>query len=49
MKDKLISAVEAMESLRMKFTSGNDVSVDRAVITREEYEAIIDALAKEKK
>ena len=32
--------VEAMESLRMKFTSGNDVPVGRAMITREEYEAV---------
>lgn len=31
---------EAMESLRLKFTSGNEVKVTRATITREEFEAL---------
>ena len=32
---------EALESLALKFTSGNDVPVSRAPITREEYDAIL--------
>ena len=32
---------EALDSLKLKFTSGNDVEVERATITREEYEAIL--------
>lgn len=31
---------EALEALRLKFTSSNDVPVERATITREEFEAI---------
>lgn len=31
----------AWNSLRQKFTSGNDVLVTRAMITREEYEALL--------
>lgn len=30
----------AMEHLRQKFTSGNEIPVTRAEITREEFEAI---------
>lgn len=33
-------AIAAIESLRLKFTSGNSVPVDRATITRAEFEAI---------
>ena len=29
---------QAMQSLNEKFTSGNDIDVTRATITREEYE-----------
>lgn len=36
-------ATEALESLRQKFTSGNDVAVERAMITRAEYEALASA------
>jgi hypothetical protein len=32
---------EALDSLKLKFSSGNDVEVERATITREEYEAIL--------
>lgn len=32
---------EAIESLRQKFTSGNSVPVERAVITRAEFEAVM--------
>lgn len=32
---------EELESLKQKFTSGNSVPVERAVITRAEYQAII--------
>lgn len=32
---------QALESLRLKFTSGNSVPVNRAPITREEYETIL--------
>lgn len=31
---------EAIESLNLKFTSGNSVPIDRALIKREEYDAI---------
>ena len=31
---------EAIERLKLKFTSANDIPVSRAVITREEFEAI---------
>jgi len=31
---------EAYETLESKFTSGNDIPVERATITREEWEAI---------
>lgn len=34
-------AREAWSNLREKFTSGNNVTVKRATITREEYEAIL--------
>lgn len=34
-------SVNVMEGLKEKFTSGNDVPVTRAVITREEYEDLI--------
>ena len=34
----------ALEHLRQKFTSGNDIPVTRAVILREEYEALIEIL-----
>lgn len=37
-----ISEIEKrIESLRLKFTSGNDIPVTRAYITLEEYEALI--------
>jgi hypothetical protein len=32
---------EAMKSLQLKFTSGNDIPVTRASITREEFEALL--------
>ncbi len=32
---------QAIQNLKRKFTSGNNVQVERATITREEYEAII--------
>lgn len=31
---------EAYINLKLKFTSGNDIPVERATITREEWEAI---------
>lgn len=31
-----------IESVKLKFISGNSVPIDRAVITREEYERIMD-------
>jgi hypothetical protein len=31
---------EAIESLTLKFTSGNEIPVDRATILREEWEVI---------
>ena len=31
---------EALKSLELKFTSGNVIEVERATITREEFEAI---------
>ena len=34
----------ALEHLKQKFTSGNDIPVTRAVILREEYEALIEIL-----
>jgi hypothetical protein len=37
---------EALKSLEEKFTSGNEVSVSRATITREEWEAIQTGLCK---
>jgi hypothetical protein len=35
---------EALESLKLKFTSGNEIEVERATITREEFNAILKAL-----
>src|SRR5688572_16596939 len=35
----------ALESLRLRFTSGNSVPVDRATISRAEYEALLAALS----
>lgn len=40
---------EALESLKLKFTSGNEIEVERATITREEYEAIMKAAGKDEK
>jgi hypothetical protein len=37
---------QALESLRIKFTSGNSIPVERASVTRAEYEAIHEWLAK---
>lgn len=37
----MISFDEAMTSLIQKFTSGNDVPVPQATITREEFEAVV--------
>lgn len=34
------AAFAVIESLRLKFTSGNSVPVDRAIITRAEFDAI---------
>lgn len=31
---------EALESLKLKFTSGNDITVERTTITAEEFEPI---------
>ena len=35
---------EAIENMKLKFTSGNEIQVDRAYILREEYEAILPLL-----
>lgn len=35
-----MTAIEAIESMRLKFTSGNEVPVTQAQITAEEWEAI---------
>ena len=35
---------DALESLRLKFTSANSVPVNRAPISRDEYEAILAAV-----
>lgn len=35
---------EALQSLELKFTSGNSIPVERTVITREEYEALLSIL-----
>ena len=32
---------EALDSLKEKFSSGNDIPIERATITREEFEAIM--------
>lgn len=42
-----MSIAEVLESLRLKFTSSNSVPVNRAPITRAEYEAILAALTTE--
>ena len=36
-----MTADEALKSLKLKFESGNNVPVERATITREEYEPIM--------
>lgn len=36
----------AFENLRLKFTSGNDCEVSRAVITLEEYRTVLGYIAK---
>jgi hypothetical protein len=38
---------EAVRSLELKFTSGNDIPVGRATVTREEWEAVKEMLMKE--
>ena len=38
-----------LKVLEKKFTSGNDVPVTRATITREEYEAILEIISKKSK
>lgn len=35
---------EALESLKLKFTSGNKIKVDRATILRTEWEALLPVL-----
>jgi len=35
---------EAMENLSLKFSSGNDILVERATITRKEYESITEEM-----
>jgi hypothetical protein len=35
---------EVLESLRLKFTSGNAVPVERAFILKEEYEVILNVI-----
>ena len=35
-----MEAKEALEALDLKFSSGNEIPVERATITREEYEAV---------
>lgn len=35
-----MNADDAINKLKLKFSSGNSVDVDRAVITKEEWEAI---------
>ena len=39
---------EALRELDLKFTSGNSIDVERAVITRAEYEAVLQALGMKK-
>jgi hypothetical protein len=39
-----MNTAEAIESLKLKFTSGNDIPVTRAVITAAEWDAIHDSL-----
>lgn len=36
--DELLKAEEAYDKVERKFTSGNDTEVERAVITKEEWE-----------
>ena len=36
-----MNSEEAWQNLKEKFTSGNNVPVERNIITREEYEAIL--------
>jgi lipoate-protein ligase A len=38
-----MTAEEALQALREKFTSGNNIPVERSVITRDEWEAIVRA------
>lgn len=35
---------EALKSLKLKFTSGNEIPVERAQITREEFESLLNEL-----
>ena len=35
---------KALNSLKLKFESGNEIPVERATITKEEYEAILNLL-----
>ncbi|MDX8383504.1 MAG: hypothetical protein R8M45_05445 [Ghiorsea sp.] len=40
----MIDTLKVQKELTEKFTSGNDVPVDRAFITAEEFSVIMDAL-----
>jgi len=39
-----VNLIDAVESMRKKFSSANSIAVERATITREEWEAIQFAL-----
>lgn len=44
MTNDIMTFEEAIESLTLKFTSGNDIEVERATILRKEWKAILTEL-----